>query len=248
MHNLSKILVTGNKGFIGRHIKFLHDGFDILDGFDINDISQVKTIIPKYDCIVNLAAISDVDSCALYTEKAYLTNVIGAINVLRYAKKAIFISSASIYDDINKPVSEDSPIFPRSYYGITKVMMEYSILGYLAANPKPCIILRPFNIIGEGSKGVTEVFKNSKELKVYGNPYRDFVNVNDVCSTIQMAINKIDNYIGEPFNIGTGKATSIRDMAIKSGKEYTFLPPKENDLQYSCANITKIKKAWKDKT
>lgn len=244
MQTLSKILVTGDKGFIGSHIKFSHDGFDILDGFDITNVLQVREIIPKYDCVVNLAAISDVDSCAKYTKKAYMTNVVGAINVLQHAKKAVFISSASIYEDVNHPVSEDSPIFPKSYYGVTKTMMEYSISGYLFAKPKPCVILRPFNITGDGSKGVTEVFKKDKELKIYGNSYRDFISVDDVCVAIQMAINNIENYVGEAFNVGTGKATSIRELAVKSEKPYILLPPKENDIQFSCADVSKIQKEW----
>jgi len=247
MSTLSKILVTGDRGFIGSHIKFEHDGFDILDGFDVTDIFQVKKLIPKYDCVVNLAAISDVDSCAKYTKKAYTTNVIGAINVLQHAKKVVFISSASIYEDSNHSVSEESPIFPKSYYGITKAMMESVISGYLLANPKPCVILRPFNITGNGSKGVTEIFKRDKELKIYGNPYRDFISVEDVCVTIQMAIDNIKNYVGEIFNVGTGKATSIRDLAVKSEKLYTLLPPKKNDIQFSCADISKIQKEWGSK-
>jgi nucleoside-diphosphate-sugar epimerase len=238
---LSKILVTGDKGFIGSNIQFHYDGFDIVDGFDIKNKKLVKEIIPEYDYVINLAAISDIDSCQNDKDLAYLTNVDGAMNVLENSKRCVLMSSASVYDESDKPLDELSKRDPISWYGYTKKVMEDKAMYYLTHNPKPCVILRPFNIIGYGSKGVVSKFQNEKDLKVYGHPYRDFVNVDDVIHAIILSIRKIEKFNGTVFNIGTGIPTSIREIAINSGKNFKMLPKKEYDIQYSCANISKAR-------
>ena len=77
-----------------------------------------------------------------------------------------------------------------------------------------------------------------------GDQKRDFINVRDVCEAIYKSFNykKFDI-----FNVGTGRAVKIKDLAkiivkyskkgkIKKGKRTNF------DAMYSCANIEKIRR------
>jgi UDP-glucose 4-epimerase len=87
-----------------------------------------------------------------------------------------------------------------------------------------------------------------------GTQIRDFVFVEDVAEANLKAMQS--NVKNGFFNIGTGKATSIRELAeIMIGLygfafEPIFSPPLEGDIKLSQADITLTKKmlSWESKT
>ena len=79
-----------------------------------------------------------------------------------------------------------------------------------------------------------------------GKQTRDFVHVRDVVNFIEIVLKRGKN--GEAYNIGTGRETSILELAkivmdiagIDSGP--IFDKPRKGDIRRSCADISKAKK------
>src|SRR5450759_642425 len=117
------VLVAGARGFMGSHLvnRLLEEGASVFaldrpeafQGKHIDspryfplalEITRALTIAPdtKFDVVYHLAAIAAPVVCEQEPEKAFLTNVLGTYNVLRFAlkadaKKIIFLSSAHVY-------------------------------------------------------------------------------------------------------------------------------------------------------
>lgn len=205
-----KILVTGSKGFIGKHLmKALGDrgiNYDIKksSAFDILNTSCLKAVVmadhPKI--IVHLAAISSRRACERDPELALKTNIIGTFNVLRFAHaykiKVILASSAATY-------------FPElSLYGTSKEAMERLASMF---PPDEVTVLRFFNVYGQGSKSVVNKFVSAidagKEITLNGNTTRDYVHVDDVVASIT---DLIENFRGGTYDVGTGKETKLKEL------------------------------------
>lgn len=115
-----------------------------------------------------------------------------------------------------------------SIYAVTKMAQEELVLNYGTAYAVPSIALRFFNVYGPGQSlsnpytGAAAIFmsrfKNGNAPIVYedGLQSRDFVSVHDVVQAIRLSLKKtmMNRRI---FNVGTGIATSILDLALVIG-------------------------------
>ena len=227
-----KIIVTGGRGYIGSKVtnKLNCDSFDLTDGNDLRIESDCE-ILSNYDCVIHLGAIADVNECENEQIKAQDTNVLGTQNVLKYAKKIIFSSSASVYGDNSNKVNVNSLVDPISYYGRTKLQAEILI----NQSNIDSTIFRIFNVHGYDSNSVMDIFKREKQLKVYGDTQRDFISLDQVVDRItkETQIIKGKNI----YNLGSGIPTSIKTLAKSTGKAIQFLPPKKNDIIFSCSGL-----------
>ena len=151
-----RILITGGNGLLGikllrqaaveYHITAidLHDNpvveISDMDYFkvDITDEENIRTIIKKIkpDCIINTAALTDVDACEDRKELAWNVNVNGTKNIAACCKelgiKLIHISSDYVFDGNNGPYTEDDEIKPINYYGYTKFESEKIVQEFLS--------------------------------------------------------------------------------------------------------------------
>lgn len=157
------------------------------------------------------------------------------------------------------PTAESKPVLPTSIYAITKRDQEEMCLVVGRAYGIPCVALRFFNIygprqsLGNPYTGVAAIFSsrilNDRPPVVFedGNQTRDFVHVKDVVQAISLALVK-DEANGHVFNVGTGRPTSIKDVALLLSRklrrniapqiEYKF---REGDVRHCYADISKIK-------
>lgn len=157
--------------------------------------------------------------------------------------------------------------YPNSVYGLSKKIQQD--LSFLIGGiyKIPVVVLRGFNIYGPRQSlsnpytGVTAIFisrlKNNKEAVVFedGMQSRDFVSVHDVVNAFVLALEKDEaNY--QMFNIGSGKGTSILEIAKTLsrllGKEKLIKVNNEfrvNDIRHCFADISKAKKllGWEPK-
>ena len=269
-----RVFVTGGAGFIGIHLckklALLHkvtvydnfsnsnkENFPIVENVtlivgDILNNSKLLDSMKNHDVVIHLAAKTDVVDSIHDPDNTFQTNVQGSQNVLDSCKfnnisKIIVISSASVYQNSDKPVTEASIVEPLSPYGQSKLDMEKIIMQ----SKIDYTILRLFNVYGDGhTSGVITNFKKNilenKPLIIFGDgkAIRDFIHIDDVVNGIIISMKSKSGI----YNIASGNGTSINDLAKLfiqlSGKnsEIIHKSARDGEIIYSVANITKSQK------
>jgi UDP-glucose 4-epimerase len=216
---MAKILITGDKGFIGSYLskELDHQGFDIKDGRDI-----LVDELPDADIVIHLAAqTSVIDSLHDPLDDAR-TNILGTIRLAQKYKQARFIfasSGGAIQETIESP------------YGLSKFCAE----EYIKMLCEDYVILRFPNIYGDGSKSVVDKFIQ-KPINIYGDgtSTRDYVHVSDLVVGILASI----EWQTGTYSLGSGKNTSVLDIAKATGKPITHIHKIPGELQYSYVKNT----------
>ena len=119
---------------------------------------------------------------------------------------------------------ETKPLLPTSIYAINKRDHEEMSLVTGAAYGIPTVALRFFNVYGPGQAlsnpytGVAAIFasrllnRRSPMMFEDGAQTRDFTHVSDVVKGILLAMES-EAAVGQAVNLGTGRATSVADVA-----------------------------------
>lgn len=239
-----------------------------LHKIEILDFANLKEIAKDTDGIFHQAALTSVIESFTQKERYHQVNVEGTENVFKvateYGIKVVYASSSSVYGNPHKiPISEDFERKPINPYGMTKLEDERLAEKYSKYGTK-IIGLRYFNVYGPGQTPdyagvITKFYENIAKNKppvIFGDgtQVRDFVSVEDVAKANLFAMQSSFDF--GFINIGTGIATSIKDLAqimIKlSGKKleplYDRLP--EGDVKSSQADTTLAKHAisWQYET
>ena len=231
---------------------------------DVRDERILPNLLKDADVVFHLAALPKVEYSIQHPVEAHGVNVTGTVNVLAAVggnARVVFASSAAVYGNTDVPVvSEDLPASPVNPYGLHKYISEqYLTLAHKLYGIQT-VSLRFFNVYGSGldpegpyAAVVGRFLKLSKEGKPLtivgdGKQTRDFINVRDIVSAIISAGESPNVGSGEVINIGTGRGTSINDLARAFGGELEYLPPRM-EIRTSCANITRAKKLldWEPK-
>jgi dTDP-4-dehydrorhamnose reductase len=100
------------------------------------------------DCVLLLAAVSDIDRCEASPEMAFAINAHGAEHVAnacaRSNARLLFTSSAAVFDGLQHSYSEDHATSPISVYGKSKLWAEQAIMRLLPS----AIVLRFALVLG----------------------------------------------------------------------------------------------------
>jgi len=236
-----KVLVTGGSGFIGSNlVKELKDrGYDVWI-CDLKHDSQTNFLrcdISKYRQVENIFTTHDFDyvfhaaaeygrwNGEDYYENLWLSNVIGTKNILRMQEKKnfrmIFFSSAEVYGDYNKVMSEDVmdkiPIKQMNDYAISKWVNELQIINSANTFNTETVRVRLFNLYGPGENYTPYrgwipkfIYKAicDEPFTVYLGHKRTLEYVTDICRTFA---NILDNFKpGEIYNFGGEKQYEIK--------------------------------------
>lgn len=157
-------------------------------------------------------------------------NILGTLNILRAAlenkkniEKIIYASSAGVYGQAEYlPQDENHPTNPQWPYGVSKLSGEKYCTMFFNFHRLPIVSLRYAIVYGprEWYGRVLTLFlkrvANGESPVIFGNGQqtRDFIYVSDVIDANIRAI-KNDRANGQVFNIGSGKATTIKELAEK---------------------------------
>ena len=266
--NIVKLLVKENHDVLV--IDNMHTGkkenlqeiFDKIEfcELDIRNIPELENKIKDVDGIFHEAALTIVQESFLMEEEYYDVNVKGTENIFniaeKYGIKVVFASSSSVYGNTEKiPIIENNERNPINPYGKTKLEDEFLAEKY-SKKGVSIIGLRYFNIFGKGQTGsyagvITKFvnqLKEKKSPKIFGDgsQIRDFIFVEDIAqANLSAMLSKINFGF---FNIGTGKTTSILQLAKFLIKLYNleifpeFSDPLNGDVQKSQADIKKSQK------
>jgi dTDP-L-rhamnose 4-epimerase len=205
-------------------------------------------------------------SRAIYGEGKYLTN--DNVPVYPTHRSATEMDAGNFevtYPDIHTPLQlvptdEHSKIHPSSVYGITKQNQEQMVLTVCAAIGIDAVAFRYQNVYGPGQSlsnpytGILSIFstliKNGKPINIFedGKESRDFVFIDDVIQATYLGIESKEA-AGEVFNVGTGVATTVTEVATLLKKYYEADVPLQvtgnyriGDIRHNLADINKIKK------
>lgn len=187
-------------------------------------------------------------------------NLSSTVQVLDYARrrraeKVVFASSAAVYGDVHLlPVSEESPCRPLSPYGVDKLSSEHFLRYQSSVHGLATTPLRFFNVYGPRQdpsspySGVISIFADragrGEPLTIFGDGLqtRDFVYVGDVSRAIVSACFTAGGD-GAPVNIGTGKRTTVRELAetinglCGGASEIGHAAPREGEIRDSVAKV-----------
>lgn len=199
----------------------------------VGDISKKtdlqKAITKDTDVIVHLAAVPGLKLCRDRPKNAVDTNFYGTYLLLEKAveyniERFVFTSSAAVYGKTQQqPITEEHPLKPINFYGVTKTAAEQLINAYHISNGLTTTILRLSNLYGLGvyTRWKTVVPKfvwqmvNDQPLTVRGDgkQKRNFVHIRDVVGAIVRCLKASKQVVaGETFNIG-GETMSVNRLA-----------------------------------
>ena len=232
------ILVTGAKGFVGRHLiaclrAHWPDARIAAPDFDVRDAGVTAAILAEVapTCCVHLAAISSIMHAAQDQALAWQVNLHGALNlaqaILAHTPdcQMLFVSSADAYGASFRagvPLDESAALAPMSLYGATKAAADLA-LGALANQGLRVVRLRPFNHVGAGQSADFAVASFARQLARIGaglqppvlqvgrlDTFRDFLDVRDVCAAYIACMARRDVIPpGTIINIASGQARRI---------------------------------------
>jgi UDP-glucose 4-epimerase len=212
---------TANLNLKGAKLHFLKG--------DIRNIDAVKKALKNVKVVFHLAAIIDVAFSIKEPLLVNNVNVGGSLNVLNESvkhnvEKFIFASSCAVYGEPFKvPIDEEHPTNPLSPYAASKIAVEKYCEVFGKAYGLETICIRFFNVYGPRQEGgsygsvIIHFINRLKEGKppiIFGDgsQTRDFVYVDDVVDALLKAMN-LKGSVGEKINIGSGRETSIRELA-----------------------------------
>ena len=260
LHDQHKITIFDNFSSSSKNdiTHLLEDGVGLVTG-DILDYDLLLKSMPNYDFVIHLAAQTSVSQSVANPKTTADIIVDGTVNVLKSCvktnvKNIIFSSSAAVYgNSINTLLSENAQLSPLSSYGASKLVAEYNLLAFSKLFGLNCISLRLFNVYGNGQSSVAGVIRkflknisNDVPIEIFGDGVqsRDFVYVSDVIQAFYCAIRNIETKRGEVYNIGSGTATSINELASllisSKGKDLQVIhkPALEGEIKDSKADIS----------
>ncbi len=225
---------------------------------DIND--DLSKLFGGIDFVFHLAAIPLVQYSIREPVKTHHANATGTLNLLELSrkhdvKKFIFSSSCAVYGDSPTPQVEAMTPNPLSPYGLQKLISEQYCKLFSQIYGLDTVSLRYFNVYGPRQdadkeyscvvpKFITLVNQN-KPPTIFGNGThtRDYVFVKDVVEANWLAVRK-ERLNGEVINIGSGKNTSVNQLAklVIGDKKIkpAYIDP-VIELKDARANITKAK-------
>jgi nucleoside-diphosphate-sugar epimerase len=224
-----RVLITGDKGFVGTETTKLFKkrdieviGYDIMDGYDIRDYSQLEGVIieQKPKVILHLAGIArfaDADKDPLLT---YETNMLGTEIVAKLASEyhvpLVFASTGSVYMPIKgiPPITEDFPAIGNSVYGCSKAIGEKIIQNF----KNPYIFLRYAHLYGKEKRhhgligGFIERINRGLAPTLYGGKQsNDFTYIADVAEANFLAVTAPWDKWYQAYNIGTGEELTAEE-------------------------------------
>ena len=237
---MTKVLVTGSRGFIGKQlIKKLKKSEVLIDcigskRIDLKNIEEVMKLNAS-DVVVHLGGKT---TKGLEWDEYFNNNVLGTLNILEYCitkkiKKMIFVSSYVYGKPKYLPIDEEHPIDPHNAYTKSKYLAEQLCEFYAKNSDLNVIILRPFNIFGKTlpngfliSNLLRSIETNEKITIVNKDSKRDFLHIDDFVDIV-LKIKDCD-FKFEVFNVGSGKSYSFNEVVKKIEK----ISIKKLNLQY----------------
>ena len=202
--------------------------FDV--GGDIMQTDILQSALENANGVFHFAALWLLQ-CHDYPRTAFDVNVRGTFNVMeacvnKGVDRLVYSSSASVYGDaLREPMDEEHPYNNKNFYGATKIASEAMLRSFHHRYGLNYVGLRYMNVYGprQDYHGayIAVIMKmldavdrgESPTILGDGSEAFDFVAVEDcaLANVKAMTASSVDEF----YNVGTGKRTSLRELAEK---------------------------------
>lgn len=200
---------------------------------DLRDSRETRDAIikAKPDVIVHLAAMSAVSYSFSHPEEVNEVNYMGTVRVaeaaLEIGAHVIMAGTSEVYGrgDHKYPLTESEPYGSTSPYAASKVAAIEYLRTLESIHKLPVTIMLPFNTIGRAfvypagnrhfvvERAVTQAIEDGVISLYDPEPVRDFMFREDHVGAYLAVIQSLKNAVGQSFNVCTGEAVTIRNMA-----------------------------------
>lgn len=226
-------LVTGDAGFLGRHIVAALAA----DGWDVVGAGRPAIEIPSAEfdrlladarptLLVHAAGPASVPRSVedpagdFLASTGVLVGVLTAASRLVPSPRVIQISSAAVYGEPARlPSSESDETRPLSPYGYHRLACELCLREFYELYDVQSVALRVFSAYGEGLRrqvfwDICRKAMSEGEVRLGGTgaESRDFVHAHDVAHAVSV-VARSGKFESEVYNVGTGLATPIAELA-----------------------------------
>lgn len=240
-----RVLVLGGSGFLGNSlVRGLYGDNIYVSVYDLNIPASIPNVnyhqgfIEDTDKVINIIRKESIDVVVHMVStiipgssiEQYINNCkivqLSTIPIMDYCaanniKIVYFSSGGTVYGVKGGIISEDEPVAPISFYGLSKIQIEDLIHFYHRRYNLNYLIIRPSNPFGPGQnlfgkQGLIAVvlghlIKNESVL-VYGDGgnIRDYIYIDDFVFYVKELIKRDIN--NETINVGSGVGTSINQI------------------------------------
>jgi UDP-glucose 4-epimerase len=209
---------------------------------NIADKASLSRAFREFDieAVMHFAASALIDESIRNPALFYRNNVSGSLCLLETMaehsiKKLVFSSTAAVYGEPEyTPIDELHSKRPVNAYGETKLVIERALPWFYRAYGIRSAAMRYFNAcgsafgLGEHHEPETHLlplllrraFNPDAELIVFGDDYptkdgtcvRDFVHVADIAQAHSLALQALESFECEAFNVGSGSGYTIMEV------------------------------------
>jgi GDP-4-dehydro-6-deoxy-D-mannose reductase len=224
------VLVTGARGFVGRHlVDLLGDGAQSTDA-DVTDAEAVNNAIRATQprAVVHLAALSWVAESWREPARFWEVNAVGTVNVLEGVRRefpearVLAVSTGEVYGRTARlPTPEDTPVAPVSPYAASKAAAELACAQAREAG-HDVVVARAFQHEGPGRDDRFAVGSWAHQLAalelagggtlLVGNleVERDITDVRDVCRAYALLLDP--SVPADVYNVASGRSVPLADV------------------------------------
>ena len=243
---------------------------------DLREPEQARVLVEaaRPDWVLHLAAQAYVPQSWADPWDTYQTNIrsqlnlLDALSQLGCSARVLVVSSNEVYGYVRAedlPLNEAAPLRPNSPYAVSKLAQDFMGLQYFLDRKMPIIRVRPFNHIGPRQNGrfvapsfarqIVEIERGRHEpILRLGNmaAQRDFTDVRDMVRAYILAVQQGEP--GEVYNIGSGRARSVREILdimlahtpgqIAEESDPAKLRPSDTPISYADPSKFKRQTGW----
>lgn len=253
-------LSTGRRERVPKTARFLEH--------ELNDPSLPDVFAEgRFDVVNHHAAQMDVRRSVDDPRLDARSNVSGLLHVLECARRfgvarVVYVSSGGVVygEPTTIPTPESHALLPLSPYGVSKLAGELYLHCYAILHGLEYAALRYANVFGprqdpHGEAGVVAIFGRQvlegNPITIFGSgeQERDYVFVADVVESNWLAttgaLPPIDGLTSRAWNIGTGRGTSVNELADRlmaiAGISVDRLsaPPRPGELLRSVLDVSR---------
>lgn len=214
---MKRIVLFSPTGYIGGFIKERLQEEKDVQLYEITRNDDLERYEGRYDLMIYSASVSRATA-----EKYVQDNVMAAITIMNFCKKhsvqrVIYLSSDSIYGEINTDVVNEKAIMVNpDIYGTTKYLAEKIIMG----SGIPYYILRMPGVVGRiYRKGVfiqalMDKIRNSDDLELYNinRKFNNILHVDDLIDFIVVLCSGVNKSESEIFCLGNTEKIELEKL------------------------------------